>query len=1231
MTNPYEQFVAPKQEGQPTGNPYSSFIGGKTIDESEQKVLSTVNNPKKETPAFFGLAEVPSQTVRGLQQFFNVQVPIAYGAMQIQQGEKRKEQIGKLKSMYKGKDLTKISPTQMMRDYMREDFDMSFVGSRDFFNPESKAPDRMIEAGKTLIKSKQKDLQEYGLARSDSPLGGLAFDAGSGLGSVFIAVGTSVLARDPKVGASFFYWLQNSASYKEARDAGKSPEESRGIAMRVAGATSAVEMVGGRYFLGAAATSGFMKKVLLRASGQAAEESTQGAIEEGIMGAEGVRNKTFAEQVQSVAYQGLVGFISGAPVSAVVSVMEETAKSEGISTKKAKEIIDNIVKNKDKIVDAAAKVVENEAQGLTLDQTAKNELKANLAKMETPSVERVIEPDYTAQAKSIKEQLSTQIEHDLETSAGLKKALGYQPESLSSFIKRTGGITDIGGELKARGITNKNLVGLIKKAKEQQSGKDLMGGVNENAVVGNDAVKQRVFDAGYFPDKTDYNQISDSELYDAIAADRTGKSIYTFADQQKIDELRAGSVSPEYERLGITKDMTDKEIAKILRENDTAPKQTQQVTPDMNDPRFSGELDLANSSLNEKTIKSKKQIFEEVLAAERNKASSIREKFSENISDLGRMVEATITPISTRMKKLNPKLASRLRKFEFDRNNTINKDQEAVRPFLEKYNALKETDRVILDFAMRNGDAETINQIAEKNGMTGEIAAVRSALDGLYKRANEVGLDIGYKKNFFPRYVTKPKKLLEYFEKTEAWGDIQQAITSKENEIGRFLEPAEKAYLINTLLRGYKVEQISLARPGALKQRMIDVVTPEINTFYGSTDQAIIRYITAVNDAVETRKFFGKGAKMDEFANIEDSIGYFVLRELEKGTIKPSDSVELAKLMKARFARGEMSPFWRVYRNISYIDTMGSPISAVTQLGDLAFAFYKSGVYRTLSVLPKAAIGKSEITKEDIGVSQIAQEFEGSSTTAKAVQKVFKIVGLEKMDAIGKETLINAALKRYRAAAKKPSPELREHLDVIFGEETDSVIQDLQNGVNSENVKLLLFNELLDMQPVSLSEMPEVYLRSGNGRIFYMLKTYTVKQFDIYRREVFDQIKTNPVQGMKNLTRLLAFFVTMNASADYLKDLLLNRDTPVEDAVINNIFRIFGLSKYHVYSARREGIGTAAFKVIAPPFKAVDSAYKDMAKLAEDGEIDPDEVETLGSVPIAGKMLYWWFGAGANK
>jgi hypothetical protein len=309
---------------------------------------------------------------------------------------------------------------------------------------------------------------------------------------------------------------------------------------------------------------------------------------------------------------------------------------------------------------------------------------------------------------------------------------------------------------------------------------------------------------------------------------------------------------------------------------------------------------------------------------------------------------------------------------------------------------------------------------------------------------------------------------------------------------------------------------------------------------------------------------------------------------------------------------------------------MGSPISAITQIGDLAWALYKNGFIKTAAAAGKSVVNKSTFKKEDLGVEWIASEFADVTKTSKAVEKVFKYIGLEKIDNIGKESLVNSTYQVARQKAKTPkgTEKLRKELQPIFENETNQLIHDLRDGKITDNVKLYLFNVLSDFQPITLSEMPQAYLKAGNGRIFYMLKTFTLKQFDVFRREAFQKIAAvgTRLEGIKNLIWLTTCFVMANATADEIKDFVLNRKTSFTDRTIDNMFRLLGVSKFVAWTARREGISTAIVKQIAPPAKLPDAALKDITQ-AGDGK----GMEMTQSVPIFGKLYYWWFGKGADK
>jgi hypothetical protein len=246
------------------------------------------------------------------------------------------------------------------------------------------------------------------------------------------------------------------------------------------------------------------------------------------------------------------------------------------------------------------------------------------------------------------------------------------------------------------------------------------------------------------------------------------------------------------------------------------------------------------------------------------------------------------------------------------------------------------------------------------------------------------------------------------------------------------------------------------------------------------------------------------------------------------------------------------------------------------------------------------------------------------------------------MDNIGKEALINGALARYRNQARKGNTEFLAMLKKIFGDSADLVRGDLIQGRETENVKYLLFNRLLDFQPLTLSEMPKQYLNSPNGRILYMLKTFTIKQLDSFKNEsisiINEGIKNRDgntiFKGMRNLVYLTALFVMANAGADQLKDWLFGRKPTFNDKVWDNILRLFGLSRYITWEVRKSGPVMAFWKLISPPMDIIEAPLKDLQtieKNKEDFAVNIRNAETWKIIPFIGKHYYWWFGGGREK
>jgi len=631
--------------------------------------------------------------------------------------------------------------------------------------------------------------------------------------------------------------------------------------------------------------------------------------------------------------------------------------------------------------------------------------------------------------------------------------------------------------------------------------------------------------------------------------------------------------------------------------------------------------------------------------------------------------------ISTRLGNVSEKIKFKVRQLDSDINKNYATDVGAVQPLLNKAKKMSKNDFIDWDYARKNSVTQKIDELIEKYDMQKEYDAYRKTLSDIRKEGIDVGLAIGEIEEYAPRVLKDDRGFLAEIGKPEFRPLYSDKLREHAREMGTTVEemPLDvKANLISNIILGGWTGMSGIS---ATKQRKLKKIPPHLNKFYMHSDAALMQHLYSMRKGIEARKFFGKipekvaeirtrlrkvqrrikelgdlmgdKEKFNELKSLEkhylaylqkyamqrdytENIGAYIAELIKKGEVEGKDERVVNEILNARFHEAGTRGLIQAYKNLSYIDTMGSPVSALTQIGDLAWAFYEGGVIPTLKNAYKSFRGQSRITKESVGLTNIAQEFADPGTLQNAVTWVFKVVGLEKMDSIGKESLLNTAHEKYQKEAKKDPAKLKKKIEPIFENETDSVIDDLLNDEISENVKLLVYNRLLDFQPVALSEMPQVYLSAGNGRLFYMLKTFTLKSFDVFRNEAYNKIKSKNkserIEGVKNLIKLASFFVLANAGADELKDFVLGRKTDFSDQVTDNILRLFGVSKFVTWKARTEGVGSALSRQILPPFKFVDSLGKDIINVG-----DEKGLEVIGSIPILGKLAYWHLGRGTSK
>ena len=630
-------------------------------------------------------------------------------------------------------------------------------------------------------------------------------------------------------------------------------------------------------------------------------------------------------------------------------------------------------------------------------------------------------------------------------------------------------------------------------------------------------------------------------------------------------------------------------------------------------------------------------------------------------------------------------------------------------------NAEIRQDYMTIVMALNNGDFYKTTKLFQKYDMMSEFRQTRKALEQLYNVAKSVGYDLGYLENYFPRLVMDHAGLLQYLEGkyggTSRWVQIGDAIKEAEKSRNAQLTSEEKAHIANAVLYGQYQTSQSI---GNFKKRKIEKLDPEMLKFYAPPQQSLVQYAGYVSELAMAKQFlmgsnkryaihkkknryFIKDNKTNKYIDdtgysrnfaykkldelrikeqslagmpilaLDDMIPGFVLNAKVKYNLDGKNEERLQSLLQAYFNRDAMNPFLKGYKSLNYIDTMGSFFSAITQLGDLGISTARAGGFRTMKNFLKGLtqakrLDKNWITLEDIGIEGLGEEFRNEGALKRALDIVFTISGIKAMDRLGKETTVNSIMDKYRKIArsgKEGSREYREfmvRLEETFGEsmQVQDVLEDLKNGTRSEDIRLLAYSELLNVQPVAKSQMPVKYLNSANGRIFYMLKTYQLKRFDVFKDEmrILDEVADGyEATGNKARAKLVRYskaqklatlgFILMlaEAGADEIKDMMAGRDAELSDRVISNLLRLIGISRYHFYSFRKDGLSQAVLKLVMPPVDIIDDPLKDIDRIGKSYYKNKDlrntwsavkqDIGKLGlrtpkHIPFVEKFLHWW-------
>jgi hypothetical protein len=588
--------------------------------------------------------------------------------------------------------------------------------------------------------------------------------------------------------------------------------------------------------------------------------------------------------------------------------------------------------------------------------------------------------------------------------------------------------------------------------------------------------------------------------------------------------------------------------------------------------------------------------------------------------------------VSTDVSRINPIIGGRLKKHDAAVGVQSSKYLKLAEPFVKLMKSLPSSVMNQVNRHLGSEDFNGAQAILSRYDSSASkiIDDTQQLLKQVKNDLSEAGYQFNEIENYFPLKVRSYKDFLESVGK-EYKQPIERSLEARAKKLGlrdvnALPESEAEAVIIKALKQtgGSKLSEKSLA---SMSRRVF--LDDKIIEQYKSPHEALVEHIVDSVARVQKRKFFGEAATQKGIKSIDlpDSVDKLVAQEIAANRMSPKDFAKLKELLEARFGMGERQTgaAANFTKSLIYQMTLANPLSALTQVADLGMSVFANGLLPTL----KAVVSRPKIKLEDLLSDQlISAEIGTVGKMAKALDFTFTWSGFKAIDKLGKETLVNAAYNNFQKLARtdKGVQKLRKRFGTLFADEFDMLMSDLRAGNITENVKMLAFSELSNFQPISLSEMPLKYLQANNGRLFYTLKSFTIKQFDVMRREIIHELTDgNPVEGMKKFIAYATILPASGATVQEVKDFISRGDEisidDIPDQMAINAIKLMGTSQWVVENRLKKGqFGAAIGEAVMPPITLLDG-LKEEFQAIYDGKFDPQTSEIIKRLPPYGKFI----------
>ncbi|MEM4360349.1 MAG: hypothetical protein QXT45_07465 [Candidatus Bilamarchaeaceae archaeon] len=491
-----------------------------------------------------------------------------------------------------------------------------------------------------------------------------------------------------------------------------------------------------------------------------------------------------------------------------------------------------------------------------------------------------------------------------------------------------------------------------------------------------------------------------------------------------------------------------------------------------------------------------------------------------------------------------------------DREELYNsKYKPIVEEFEKNIKKLSKKEHNAVWLALYNGDWSVAEQIFRDNRRTQNytLARLREMLNEIHSRAADVGMEIGYIENYFPRTVRSYKELAKHFSSllgTIAESDIYMAVNEFVKKEGRPPTTQELAKLVRLLIEGRYRSGASL--PSYVKSRKLPELDFAMLKYYEKPSDSLVIYVRLMNNSISRREWLGRMsdaiAKQNPYASLSyrkaladyrRALIYYDML-LDDPNASPNDiqraaesveqlraltslnsgvSMVLADMVKSglipvekhndalRLLQWALAPetknrFFDGLRALGNALGLGSWITALRNIGDVSVSFVSQGLGPTA----RAILGGGPIRWKDLGYERLQADIDAETAGwSDRIQNAYLTIGgTTAVSRYGQRVLANAAAIRARSLAKrylKGSAQAGRKLAFLVekaftsGLTPELAVRLMDKKVNESIVQMGRW-AVSQVQAVDTLAMPQLYREHPIARFVYQWRNWLLRYYN---------------------------------------------------------------------------------------------------------------------------------------